>query len=212
MREQLTSYVDLLFAGADDANEIKQEILQNTLDRYDDLIGQGKSPEAAYRLAISGIGDINEILGNDIQQLTQFQTNSTSTAIPAAKPVWKKILTALGICLYIMCPIPLFVLQDATGLCGLLVFVAVATALVIISGGKSNDRKEKTASAAATPKSKLREAIDSIIWVIGLCCYFILSFLTQAWYITWVIFLLTGAVQGLVTACIDLKEANKNEN
>lgn len=212
MREQLTSYVDLLFAGADDANEIKQEILQNTLDRYDDLIGQGKSPEAAYRLAISGIGDINEILGNDIQQLTQFQTNSTSTGIPAAKPVWKKILTAIGICLYIMCPIPLFVLQDATGLCGLLAFVAVATALVIISGGKSNNQKEKTTPAAVTPQSKLREAVDSIIWAIGLCSYFILSFLTQAWYITWVIFLLTGAVQGLVTACIDLKEANKNEN
>lgn len=209
MREQLTSYVDLLFAGADEANEIKQEILQNTLDRYDDLIGQGKSPEAAYRLAISGIGDINEILANDIQQLTQFQINSTSTEIPASKPVWKKILTAIGICLYIMCPIPLFVLQDATGLCGLLTFVAVATALVIISGGKSNNRKAKTAPAAVTPQSKLHEAIDSIIWALGLCCYFILSFLTQAWYITWVIFLLTGAVQGLVTACIDLREANK---
>ena len=44
MREQLISYVDLLFAGAEDADDIKQEILQNTLDRYDDLINQGKSP------------------------------------------------------------------------------------------------------------------------------------------------------------------------
>ena len=31
MREQLISYVDLLFAATDDAEEIKQEILQNTL-------------------------------------------------------------------------------------------------------------------------------------------------------------------------------------
>ena len=65
MREQLIQYVELLFAGAPEAYEIKQEILQNTLDRYDDLIDQGKSPEAAYRLAISGIGDINEILNMD---------------------------------------------------------------------------------------------------------------------------------------------------
>ena len=63
MREQLTQYVNLLFAGAQDTDEIRAEILQNTLDRYDDLIAQGKSPEAAYRLAIGGIGDINEILG-----------------------------------------------------------------------------------------------------------------------------------------------------
>ena len=44
MRQQLIQYVDLLFAGADDCEEIKQEILQNTLDRYDDLITGGKSP------------------------------------------------------------------------------------------------------------------------------------------------------------------------
>ena len=64
MREQLIQYVDLLFAGAENCEEIKQEILQNTLDRYDDLIAEGKVPEAAYRLAITGIGDINEILGS----------------------------------------------------------------------------------------------------------------------------------------------------
>ena len=64
MRDQLIQYVDLLFAGAADWEDIKQEILQNTLDRYDDLIAQGKAPEAAYRLAISGIGDINEIIGS----------------------------------------------------------------------------------------------------------------------------------------------------
>ena len=44
MREQLIQYVDLLFAGAKDCGDIKQEILQNTLDRYDDLIAEGKHP------------------------------------------------------------------------------------------------------------------------------------------------------------------------
>ena len=63
MREQLIQYVQLLFAGVEDCDDIRQEILQNTLDRYDDLIAAGKTPEAAYRLAIMGIGDINESLG-----------------------------------------------------------------------------------------------------------------------------------------------------
>ena len=65
MRDQLVQYVSLLFAGAENCEDTKQEILQNTLDRYDDLIAEGKSPEAAYRLAITGIGDINEILGRN---------------------------------------------------------------------------------------------------------------------------------------------------
>ena len=68
MRDQLIQYVRLLFAGTPDSYDMQQEILQNTLDRYDDLIAQGKSPEAAYRLAISGIGDINEIIGNTQSQ------------------------------------------------------------------------------------------------------------------------------------------------
>ena len=58
MRDQLIQYVRLLFAGTPDSYDMQQEILQNTLDRYDDLIAQGKAPEAAYRLAISGIGDM----------------------------------------------------------------------------------------------------------------------------------------------------------
>lgn len=41
MKVQLKQYVDLLFAGTPDSNDMKQEILQNTLDRYDDLISQG---------------------------------------------------------------------------------------------------------------------------------------------------------------------------
>ena len=41
MREQLIQYVNLLFAGTMDCDEIRQEILQNTHDRYEDLLDQG---------------------------------------------------------------------------------------------------------------------------------------------------------------------------
>lgn len=208
MKEQLRSYVDLLFAGAKNADDIKQEILQNTLDRYDDLISQNKSPEAAYRLAISGIGDINEILGTDANE----PSNNASYQTPSEKPVWKKVLSAIAICLYIMCPIPLFLLQSEAGLCGLLIFVAVATALIIISGNKTQCKHDSEIQQNNETESELQKAINTVIWVTGLCTYFILSFSTKAWYITWVIFPLIGAVQGLVKACIDLKEATKNEN
>ena len=87
MREQLIKYVELLFAGAPNSNEVKQEILQNTLDRFDDLISQGKSPEAAYRLAISGIGDISEILDGASTQEEVPQTDvSTEPVIQYTAP------------------------------------------------------------------------------------------------------------------------------
>lgn len=206
MKDQLKNYVELLFAGAPQAADIKQEILQNTLDRYDDLIEQGKTPQAAYQLAISGIGDINEILGVHTEFANTFHSNVSVQPPERVKPTWKKVLQAIGICLYIMSPAPLFILQNEIGLCGLLTFVAVATALMVISGGKGN-HTEQEISSKPTPQSELRRAVRSIIWAIGLCVYFALSFALNAWYITWVIFPLTAAVQGLVIACMDLKEA-----
>ena len=213
MKEQLTRYVELLFAGAPDATDTKQEILQNTLERYDDLIDQGKTPQAAYQLAISGMGDINEILGNHEPTPTPYPAPQAATAPKKEpKPAWKKALQAIGICLYILCPVPLFILQDVIGLCGLLVIVAIATALMVISGG--NEKAEDRAEETQKPKKKeneLHKAVNSIIWTVGLCLYFLISFTTQAWFITWVIFPLIGAVQGLVQACMDLKEANEHE-
>ncbi len=206
MKKQLTNYIDLLFAAAPEAGDIKQEILQNTLERYDDLIALGKTPQAAYQLAISGIGDISEILRTE----SQSSAPAMATTVHTEKPIWKKVLQAIAICLYILCPIPLFVLQNELGLCGLLVFVAVATALLIFSDSKNKAEKE-AAVPEDTKESELHKSIRSIIWTVGLCAYFAISFTTNTWYITWVIFPLIGAVQGLVKACMDLKEADKNE-
>lgn len=208
MREHLIRYIDLLFAGAPGAADVKQEILQNTLDRFDDLIAQGKAPEAAYQLAISGIGDISEILGTGNTSPAAAPVYAAPPTEKWEKPVWKKVLQAIGICLYILCPVPLFVLQNEIGLCGLLGIVAIATALMVISGDKDAPKQEQTAEA---PEASMRKAIGSVIFAVGLCVYLGVSFATGAWYITWVIFPIMAAVKGLVNACMDLKEANDNE-
>ena len=217
MREQLIQYVDLLFAGAADCADIKQEILQNTLDRYDDLIAEGKVPEAAYRLAIAGIGDINEILGTDPVNTPAAYTVPEPEAAPDKDTATKKLLRAVAIGLYILCPLPLFILSemgmDTLGLCGTLVIVAVAT-VVIILGGKKDDKKapKKEEPEVLTPQQELRKAIHSAINTVGLVLYFVISFLTGAWEITWIIFPIKAAVWGLVKAILDLKEACQNEN
>lgn len=62
MRDYLVHYLDLLFGNGSHCQDIKQEISQNTLERYDDLIAQGKSPEVAYKQAIDSIGNINDLI------------------------------------------------------------------------------------------------------------------------------------------------------
>ena len=213
MREQLTKYVELLFAGAPNARDIQQEILQNTLDRYDDLIDQGKSPEAAYSLSISGIGDISEFLeGNS------YNTANAPSAEPIQDPAQateKRMRKAVAIAFFILCPIPLFILSefgaDTIGLCLTLLLVAAGTALMILNGKDRQDEDEEPEETSANPETsmreKTRESIHTLIWCIGLAVYLIISFATGAWYITWVMFPLIGCVQGLMDAITDLKEA-----
>lgn len=214
MREQLEQYVNLLFAGAKDCEDIRQEILQNTLDRYDDLIAEGKVPEAAYRLAITGIGDVNEILGGAVQpSAVSHNAGKTDAAHDNDTPA-KKLMRAVAIGLYILCPVPLFVLSEigmsTLGLCGLLVIVAVATVLIVLGAKKETEDEQKEENL--TPQQELRKSIGSLIWGLGLAVYFVISFLTGAWYITWLIFPITSAVRGLANAILDLKEAGNHEN
>jgi len=210
MREQLIQYVNLLFAGAPDCDDIKDEILQNTLDRYDDLIAEGKVPQAAYRLAIAGIGDINEILGT-----TPAPSPVYSRAVkPEQEPEDenKKKLRATAIALYILCPIPLFVGSqfglDVLGLCGLLAMVAVATAMMVVSGKKD---QAPVPIRELTAQEQQRKSIKTIINAFGLTVYLLLSFLTGRWTITWLVFPIIAAVWELTKAILDLKEAKKHE-
>lgn len=213
MKAQLEQYVDLLFAGAKDCEDIKQEILQNTLDRYDDLIAEGKVPQAAYRLAIAGIGDINEILGDHSPSSVPQHTFSSQSTKDEDTPT-KKLIRAIAIGLYIISPIPLLALADTgldiLGVCILLFIVAVATVMIVLCAKKDDDKEEE--EEIQTPRQKLQKGIDSLIWAIGLVIYLGISFLTQAWYITWVIFPIIGAVQNLTKAIMDLKDAKEQKN
>lgn len=213
MREQLSQYVSLLFAGTTDCDDVRQEILQNTLDRYDDLIAQGKPPEAAYRLAIAGIGDIGEILNGGTSPYTATDSEPYRPEDPLGEgdSYVKKILRTIAIALFILCPVPVMILSDLNmpilGVCGLLTFVAAGVVLMILGKKSPADIRqshETRREAHFSPSGELRKSVKNLITAIGLALYFIISFATGAWYITWVIFLLIPAIQGLAVACLDL--------
>jgi hypothetical protein len=206
MRERLIQYIDLLFAGAPDAEEMKQEILQNTLDRYDDLITQGKTEEAAYRLAISGIGDINELLAPPASEVPAPTQKSEELA-------QVRKLRATAIALYIACAIPLFLFggmgAGTVGLSLTVLLAAIATYLMILSRRSAPGQQQKAPKAPRDPR---KEKISKIISPIMLIVYFLVSFTTGAWAITWLIFPISGCVEGLILAIMDVKEGDSHEN
>ena len=102
--------------------------------------------------------------------------------------------------------------------CLTLLIAAIATAIIIIAD-KEEKKEFPTAIAGtssyppkkgeliATPQQKLRKSIKSVIWIVGICFYLLISFVSGAWFITWLVFLILPATQGLVNAIFDLKEA-----
>lgn len=206
MRDQLEQYVNLLFAGAPNCEDIRQEILQNTLDRYDDLIAEGKVPEAAYRLAITGIGDINEILGTP----PVSTCHTPAPTIKTEEDMPRKRTRAIAVGLYIICILPLIILSEAgldtLGLCITLTIVAVATVMMILTSKPSPDDEDEETDDDEKEKSPLAKSISALIWAIGLALYFIASFTTHAWHITWVIFPILAALSGLAEALIEKRE------
>lgn len=212
MREQLIQYVNLLFAGAQNCEDIRQEILQNTLDRYDDLIAEGKVPEAAYRLAITGIGDISEILGTKPQAVTPHPHTPAAEDEKEQDTPAKKLLRAIAVGLYILCPVPVIVLSeflgwDTLGLCGTLAIAAVATVLIILGAKKDRKNREDFEPEQEAPKSELQKSISGMVWAIGITVYFLLSFKTNYWHITWVIFPLLAALDKLLCVLVAQKES-----
>lgn len=199
MREQLEQYVNLLFAGAPDAADIKQEILQNTLDRYDDLVAQGKTPEAAYQLAISGIGDIHELLSSE-HPAQEARYASSNPEIQSTDNK-SKFAKALAVALFILCPIPVVIFENVIGVCLLLAMVAAGVAILIAYSKEGHDT---SAASEESQRSAVNRGITGGIWGVGLCAYFLLSFSTGDWHITWLIFPILGCICGLVNAIFDL--------
>lgn len=205
MREKLISYVNLLFAGTEGVEDIQQEILQNTLDRFDDLVSRGSTPENAYRQAIAGIGDINAILGGeqppeaepDYNPLPEFEGTAPAVA---------RMMRAVAIFLYIISPVPLILLDsigwDDAGVCILLVIVAIATLLLLTF---RDNKKEKKAAKTSTSNPSLEKSIKKLMRTVALVLFFLVSFATGAWVVTWLIFPIEKALEGVVCAALDLK-------
>ncbi len=87
MKEKLTEHIRLLFADAERRSpdnprltELKEELLLNTLEKYEHLISMGKTPEAAYTTSVNGIGDIEALLNDVIGE-----TDTRRAAEPAPR-------------------------------------------------------------------------------------------------------------------------------
>ena len=209
MEQKLRRYVEGLFEGTAPtrkAVELKEEMIQNLEDKYKDLLSEGKSPEAAYNVAVAGIGDVTALLK---------EMERGATEMPNDKARQKSaMLTAIAVMMYIVSVLPIIVLSilrvpygELFGVVSLFLFVAGATGILIYNSmSKPKYLKEDDTmieefrewQTSTKEERDMRRAISSALWAIIVCAYFIISFWTFAWHITWVIFLIGGAIESLL--------------
>lgn len=220
MNERLQAYIDGLFRNApqtDKIGEIKEEILQNTIDRYHDLLAEGKDEEEAYRTAIAGIGDVDDLIGS----VSAKNTVPTDTSRETERiRLTRTMLLSVAVALYICCVIPPIIFDmipgwgEAIGPVLMFVMIAMATALLIFRSGIRLPAGEyaepdaeyayKTHRPHKEEKGPVEKAVEGLIGCLMLVIYFVVSFATGAWYITWLIFPIGGAIRGVVHAIFDL--------
>ncbi len=209
MNEKLRNYIDSLFENAPQtvrAVELKEEMFQNLMDKYNDLISQGKSEEAAYNIAVASIGDVDSLIAGLSEGRSEYSDSGRKR---------NALFIAIAVSLYILSPVPVILLQNTLGVMLLFVFVAAATGLLIYNGVtrekyvKTDDtmvEEFKEWKQNSKQKNKAVEAIIGSVWLIAVCVYMVVSFMTGAWHITWLIFLITAAVVSMIKGIFMLKQ------
>lgn len=216
MENKIREYVEELFKDApytQPVYELKVELIQNLIDKYYDLINEGKSPEDAYNLTVLGIGDIDELIDSVDTSTYHYGVTTTRKKKSAA-------LISAAVMLYILSVVPLIIFESiginsVVGLVLMFVMVAAATGMIIYNSmtkPKYNAQPETVVEdfrqwqQTKSSSKRVYKAIMSAYWPICLALYFLLSFTTGRWDITWIIFLISPAVSSIIKAVFELKD------
>lgn len=217
MYEKLQVKIDELFENAPKNNralELKEELMANLIDKYNDFIESGKEEDEAINLAVSSIGDVDELIRGlrqyDVFDSEQLRRDREKSAL----------LVASAIGLYIISFV-IFVLSSAVlnirgeiALCLMLLIDALATGLIIyniiscpkyIKEDNTVVEEFKKWKSANDKNKNIIQSLKSISWALIVAIYFFISFKFHIWAYSWIIFFLGVAVDRIITLVFELR-------
>ena len=224
MKQKIREYIDDLFENAPKtraAVELKEEIISNAEEKLEDLLSQGYREEDAFGIVIHSIGNVEELF----EELRSEEGGARYKMEVTEKLQKKKaLLTAAAVGMYIFAGAVFFFFGmmetyyhfdiAALGLVIAALICIAPTCMLVYSSmiyppyKKKEDNmveEYKAWKSGAGREKAVSNAISTIIWTLGLTCYFVISFSTGAWEITWVIFLILGCLEGIVSLLFSLK-------
>ncbi|MDF2941345.1 MAG: hypothetical protein K0S01_203 [Herbinix sp.] len=224
MNENLSNHLELLFENAPKtrrAFELKEELLANSVERYDDLIKNGVTPENAYKNVINSIGNVSELF----KGLEEMSQNDIKQADEKVKKLALIKTIAVGLYIFSVFILILFaLLADSIHtpidlpLLGFLLMILIdivpTCMLVYVSSVYPHYRKQddtvvesfKEWKSESYKSKSIKGSVITVMWTIAVLLYFAISFATFAWYATWIIFLVAICAQAIISLIFRLKE------
>ena len=209
--------LDELFENAPQTNkarELKEELLANLMDKYNDLTSSGKSEEEAFNITIAGIGDIDELLRglkeSDVFNYKQMTEERKKSALIISVSIGLYIMSVV---ILILCS-EVFKINDEIAVCIMLTMDAVATCLIIynavsrpkyIKADNTIVEEFKEWKSSNNAEKEVVKSIKSIMWLVIVALYFLLSFTLGIWAFSWVIFIIGMAIDRIITLVCQLR-------
>lgn len=192
---------------------MSQEDLANVLDVSRQTVSKWETGESTPDF--NKICPLCEYFGITSDELLSGKQNIIEAKKEDKKAKFARNI-AISVALYIISLVAIIgtstIGQEILGVCLFFTIIAIATGLIIYSAivyGKDKEKEKK--SKEATRRNEVAKSITDIIGLIGVVVYFLVSFTTGAWHITWIIFLIIGVCNAIVRLIFGLKKCDDNE-
>lgn len=141
------------------------------------------------------------VINQSTQKIDEINDNKRKKALGIGKGV---LIYFLAIA-WIMISIPVMRINPILASAIFLIICGIATYLIIYSCIIYKNKKTEESS-----ENKLLKQIQNIIGCFTLIIYLLISFITMAWHITWILWIVAGLIEEIVKLIFMLK-GDKNE-
>ncbi|MDF2904869.1 MAG: hypothetical protein K0R34_190 [Herbinix sp.] len=221
MNERMRNHIEKLFEEAPKtrkAFELREELLVNSEERYQDLMSTGVSEDDAFKHVISSIGNVKELfhgLESRVEDKAEMEERTQKIAVIRTVAVGLYIFSVF---VFLVCAMFDMYSRLDLALIGLatMIFIAIIPTCMLVYASNIYPKYRKTEDTIVedfkewkneTKKAKsIKGAVSCVLWTIALLLYFLISFATFAWYASWIIFVAAACVQAIVELVFRLKE------
>lgn len=217
MKEQIRAYVEQLFSTSPDTikiRELKEELISDLTAKYDDLVSQGRSEEEAYKIAVSSIGDVDELIksyeNDKIYNYARRESDRKRSAI----------FVSLAVGLYIIAvAVQIFFAMfegnyPIIGTVLMFIIAAVATGIIVYNAmsrpkyKRSDDtivEEFKEWKHTSSEQFQIYRSVTSVMWTLIVAIYLIISFVFVGWAYTWIIFIIGAALNNIIKLLFQMR-------